>query len=385
LRAGHAEAKLIEAYRLVGQGRAREALRVVDALLAEYPNFRLALLLQGDLLAALTRPVQRFADVPESMLALRTKELDAFQQEALARLRALREPAPTDMVPREFVKLSTATRHAIAVDASRSRLYLFEHNQRGLKLIANYYVSLGLAGIAKRAEGDQRTPLGVYYITSNLDAKSLGDLYGTGALPINYPNELDKQRGRTGSGIWLHGMPSDTFARPVNATDGCVALANPDLDKLLATVAVASTPVLISPRIEWVKPEALVKPRTDFDQTLDAWRQARMSGDQNLLSLFYAKGFRTGGKDRGQFAGSSLSADAKPRKSKRADKSPPIDGEFSIKEASYLSWVDQQPHMIVTFAEVAKGARTGVIRRQYWQRDPSAPHGWIIYFEGIIG
>lgn len=389
VRAGYAEARLIEAYRLVGQGKARESLRVVDALLAEHPNFRLALLLQGDLLAALTRPVKRFADVPESMMALRAKELEAFQQEAMARLRAMRELPPANRVPKEFVRLSSTARHAIAVDASKSRLYLFEHNTKGLRLIAHYYVSLGLAGVAKRVEGDQRTPLGVYYITGNLDPKSLGDLYGSGALPINYPNQLDKQRGRTGSGIWLHGMPSDTFARPLNATDGCVALANPDLENLLATVASGTTPVLISPAIEWVQPETLSKPREEFDQVLEAWRKARIAGDASAVARFYARDFRTGGKDRGQFASNTPTTEPRlrnpSRQSSKTDTAIARDGEFSIKDVSYLSWVDQQPQMIVTFSELAKGARSGVIRRQYWQRDASAPNGWAIYYEGVIG
>jgi hypothetical protein len=399
LRAGRAEAQLIAAYKLVGSGRTRDALRAVDTLVAEHPNFRLALLLQGDLLAAQTRPLSRFADVPEPVAAARTKELEAFKAEALRRVDALREPPPDGRVPKEFVRLASSSRHAIAVDASRSRLYLFENQAKGIRVVANYYVSLGLAGTAKQVEGDQRTPLGVYFITSNLNPKSLGDLYGSGALPINYPNELDKHRGRTGSGIWLHGMPSDTFARPIQATDGCVALANPDLERLLTTVGVGTTPVLISQKLDWVEPQKLVDPRREFETVLEAWRQARIKGNESELQGFYMPGFRTGGKDRGQFARHLVSTEppALPARAIQVadsvrltrDRSPNDpehrSGEFQMRDLSVLSWFDQQPHMIVTFSEVVKGSKGATIRRQYWQRDPSAPKGWRIYFEGVIG
>jgi cyclophilin family peptidyl-prolyl cis-trans isomerase len=98
------------------------------------------------------------------------------------------------------------------VDASRSRLYLFENTPQGLRLVADYYASVGKLGIEKSVEGDQRTPLGVYFITSRLDPATLRDFYGAGALPLNYPNPLDQLRGKTGSGIWLHGTPPDQFS-----------------------------------------------------------------------------------------------------------------------------------------------------------------------------
>lgn len=397
IQAGQAEAKLIEAYKLVGAGRIREALGAVDALVAEHPNFKLALLLQGDLLAALTRPVGRFGDVSEPISAAKAKELEAFRQEALSRLQAFRDLPPPGRFPKEFLRLPPSSRHAIAVDAARSRLYLFENNPRGLRLVAHYYVSLGLAGIAKRVEGDQRTPLGVYFITGNLSPKGLGDLYGSGALPINYPNELDKRRGRTGSGIWLHGMPSDTFARPVNATDGCIALANPDLEKILTTVRPGTTPVLISRNLDWVTPEALTTPRSEFDAVIEAWRQARIKGDTTQLQRFYAPDFRSTGRDRGQFARHSVVMETtkvtnisdKPRRVSSQKTPDPqhqaVEGDFQMRDVSYLSWVDERAQMIVTFTEVARSGRQVNIRRQYWQREPNSANGWMIYFEGVIG
>jgi L,D-transpeptidase YnhG len=143
-----------------------------------------------------------------------------LREESRIRLKALRERPRPGSIQSQFLALSPRTRHAIAVDTSKSRLYLFENSTEGLKLIADYYISIGKSGIEKTLEGDQRTPLGVYYITSNLDPKSLKDFYGSGALPINYPNPLDVSRGKTGGGIWLHGTPPGQFSRAPKASDG---------------------------------------------------------------------------------------------------------------------------------------------------------------------
>ena len=112
--------------------------------------------------------------------------------------------------------------------------FAFERGwQRGidgaLKLQTDYYVSQGKLGVKKFREGDQKTPIGVYYVNGRIPGPKLPDFYGTGALPINYPNEWDRRNGRGGSGIWLHGTPSDNFSRPPLSSDGCVVLANPDL------------------------------------------------------------------------------------------------------------------------------------------------------------
>jgi lipoprotein-anchoring transpeptidase ErfK/SrfK len=249
---GNAENRLIETYRLIGAGQTREALLKAEKLVNDFPNFQLAQLVYGDLLAARSRPVRVVGDVPGSLAAVAAPALNELREESRIRLKALRERPPPDTIPSQFMSLSPRNKHAIAVDASRSRLYLFANTSDGLQLVADYYISVGKSGVEKSVEGDLRTPLGVYFITSNLNPKSLTDFYGSGALPISYPNVLDTKRGKTGSGIWLHGTPPDQFSRPPLATDGCVVLANPDLETLVRTVEVRTTPVVIAPRLEWV-------------------------------------------------------------------------------------------------------------------------------------
>lgn len=368
---GDAEARLIEVYRLIGQARGRHALAKAEALVEDHPNFQLAQLVYGDLLSAQTRPVRAIGDVSEAAAKSNSLLLAALRDESQLRMRALRERPPADTIPSQFLQLSAGTRHAIAIDTSRARLYLFENTAGGLKLLADYYVSVGKSGIEKGMEGDLRTPLGVYFVTSNLDPKSLKDFYGAGALPINYPNPYDARRGRTGSNIWLHGTPPEQFARAPQATDGCVVLANPDLQRIIKTVAIRSTPVVIAQSLSWVAPRSVQADGRRFTEALQAWRSAKAGGDISRITSFYTADFSSNGK---------ALADWTPVL--RAELGHARGRDIQIKDLSYLRWTDSAETMVVTFGEVIQGERIGLVKRQYWVRQDLQ---WKIFFEGVIG
>jgi L,D-transpeptidase YnhG len=370
-RDGEAESRLIEIYRLIGNAQSRQALQKAEELVRDHPNFQLAQLVYGDLLTAQQRPVKAFGDVPDSAARSGAQLLTELREESMLRMRALRERPPAGAIPAQFVQLSARNKHAIAIDTSRARLYLFENQPGGLKLIADYYISVGKSGIDKAVEGDLRTPLGVYYVTSNLDPKSLRDFYGAGALPINYPNPYDVRRGRTGSGIWLHGTPPNQFARPPKATDGCVVLANPDLHRIIRTVEVRTTPVVIANTLRWVPPQNVETDSRRFADVLQAWRAAKASGDLERMAAFYTPDFTVNGKTL---------ADWKPIWQVELGRARGKD--IQLKDLSYLRWTDSADTMVVTFGEVAVGARTGPVKRQYWVRTGAQ---WKIFFEGVIG
>jgi L,D-transpeptidase YnhG len=378
---GRAEARLIEIYQLIGNAQHREALKQAESLVRDHPNFQLAHLVHGDLLSQQARPVRRLGDVPDTQALAASAQLAALREESRRRLLALTERPPEGAVPAQFLTLAPQSRHAIAIDASRSRLYLFENlnSARGtpepdraprLKLLGDFYISVGLSGIEKAVEGDKRTPLGVYYITSTLNPADLPDLYGVGALPINYPNALDLQRGKTGSGIWLHGTPSEQFVRAPQASDGCVVLSNPDLQRVLGTVQIRTTPVVIAPTLQWVQPDALAGDRAQFEAVLEAWRQTRSAGRLAELKAFYSSRFMNQGRDLAQWW-PRVESELRTNGSR----------ELQMKDLSVLRWRDQEDTMVVTFGEVAAGQSRGVTKRQYWVREQDR---WTIFFEGTI-
>ena len=376
LRDGQAEARLMAGYKLVAEGRGREALAQAESLARDYPNFQLAQLAVGDLLMSRTRPLRHLGDVapePDSARSIQAAAaLAELRTESRQRVDAQRSRPPANAIPAQFLELSPRSRHAIAVDTSRSRLYLFENTPQGLRLVADYYASVGKLGIEKSVEGDQRTPLGVYFITSRLDPATLRDFYGAGALPLNYPNPLDQLRGKTGSGIWLHGTPPDQFSRAPQATDGCVALANPDLERLLRTVEPRTTPVVIARQLDWVAPHSVQAEHKAFEAVLDGWRNAKTAGDMQRLMAFYAPDFQGQRKTTLAQWATALHAETHALGGR----------EIELKDKAILRWTDSMDTMVVTFGEVASGSRTGPVKRQFWAR--RGKH-WQIIYEGVIG
>src|SRR5207237_10203165 len=153
------EGRLSAVFDAIEANRVDEAMRRVDALLRDYPNFRLAYLVRGDLLLARAQPLQTFGNVVKTVPQERVEDLRA---EALQRLRAQRQRPTDDRLPRYVLQLNPDQKHALVVDARRSRLYVYANDGGKPKLIADYYVTLGKNGIEKTREGDQKTPIGVY-------------------------------------------------------------------------------------------------------------------------------------------------------------------------------------------------------------------------------
>jgi L,D-peptidoglycan transpeptidase YkuD (ErfK/YbiS/YcfS/YnhG family) len=365
------EARLHEIYRLIGAARTHEALVKAQSLVRDVPNFQLAQLVYGDLLIARSAPLTGFGGAVSAATPEAGLQLEDLRREAQMRLQALQEQPPADALPRQFVALPRATRHAVAVDASRARLYLFQQGRAGLELAASHYVSLGRAGIHKSVEGDQRTPLGVYFITSRLFENQLKDFYGPGALPINYPNEYDRRQGRTGSRIWLHGVPRESYSRGPQTTDGCVVLANDDLERLLQQIEPIGTPVVIAERLEWVTPQAAAQERRAALDLLEGWRQAKSSADLPRLASYYSARFASGAGDLVQWL----------RDLEREVASFGV-RNTQLKDVSVLAWRDHSEILVVTFGEVRDGLRSGPVKRQYWGKEGGE---WKIFFEGVIG
>ena len=366
-----AEKRLIGVYELIGAGRYREALQKAEQLVKDVPHFQLAQLVYGDLLASRIHVVKTLGDVTPEAAASAGLTLGDLRQESQRRMEALRERPPANAIPSQFLKIAARSKHAIAVDASRSRMYLFENTPSGPRLLRDYYVSVGKAGVSKSVEGDQRTPLGVYYVTGLLNRKTLGDFYGSGALPINYPNMLDIRRSKSGRGIWLHGTPASQFARAPQATDGCLVISNPDLHHLSNTVEIQTTPIVVASKLNWVSPASLEPVSANFESMLREWLSAKTRGDWTQVQSFYAADFNSYGRNLSQWL-PELKAETARARSR----------QLQMKDLTLLSWIDNEEVMVVTFSELGRGATSGPLKRQYWVKIDKR---WKIFFEGVIG
>jgi len=281
----------------VSNKRLDAAVTEVDKIIGAYPNFRLAHLIKGDLLLARARPLTTVGNASGAARG----DLDDLRQEARARLTRMQQPRPVDLVPAYMVQMQPEQRHALVVDTARSTLYVFENHGGEAKYVTDYYVSIGKNGTDKYRVGDNKTPLGVYHVTGLLTRQKLSaaygksaELYGAGALPISYPNEWDRRKGRNGYGIWLHGVPFDTYSRPPRASNGCVALTNEDFAALSRSVQIGVTPVIIADSVDWVTPGAVRSLRKELAQQVEDWRSDWESRDTDRYLAHYSKTFSTG-------------------------------------------------------------------------------------------
>ena len=238
-----AEQKLLASLNDIQNLQLDTALSNISELEKEYPKYKLAQLIKADLLAAKTGQT----NLQKSVYEKNPKSVDRLLAEAEVRWQFSKESLKNNAHFDDFVLKTAHQKNIVLVSLQESRLYLFERNSKGkMERVADYYVTMGRKGSGKQKEGDNRTPIGVYHVVDLLPDSSLPDLYGVGALPLNYPNDWDKEHGKTGSGIWLHRVPSDTYIRAPKASRGCVVLNNTAMKRLLADYQLPySTPVLI--------------------------------------------------------------------------------------------------------------------------------------------
>ncbi|MBK4735720.1 L,D-transpeptidase family protein [Noviherbaspirillum pedocola] len=349
---------LIAVYKDLAASRLQDAMAKANALVKAYPNFQLGHLIRGDLLLMQTRKVERLGAVDGAP----PDALDNLREEAAARLKALYERPNPDAVPRAVLQLRRDQKNVLVVDASRSRLYVYENRGGELHFARDFYISQGKLGVDKRKEGDGKTPLGVYYITSRLAGARLPDFYGTGALPISYPNEWDRLHGRDGYGIWLHGTPASNYSRPPLSSDGCVVLTNPDLNQLYASVEVGKTPVVISRQMQFVSRKQLATERDAFAAVIEKWRGDVESLDAQRLRGNYSSSFRS---DHGEDADAWLSRFGQDLLRR------PGAVKLTVRDMSLFLYPGQDNLMVATFTQDAAIGkfRRSTRRRQYWARE----------------
>ncbi len=142
----------------------------------------------------------------------------------------------------------------VAIDTSTFQLQLFDHD---FTLLKSYPIGIGLNGVGKRAEGDCKTPIGVYTIVWKASVfykedggRPIADGIGyyaspnsylfshkEGAIPLwsdrygmdeavfmclNYPNVEDQSRGYTGDGIAIHATQLGGVG--MRASAGCIRM-----------------------------------------------------------------------------------------------------------------------------------------------------------------
>ena len=332
------------------------AIQNLKQLIKLNPDFKLARLIYADMLLAQSQAITDFGNISNASF----ERISSLRDEAQARWQYRQSPVDRDKIPASLIKLASKQKHVIVVDSSRSRLFLFK-NQDGVPiLVKDFYTTIGKNGTGKIIEGDQKTPVGVYFVTGFIEPEELPDLYGDGAFPLNYPNVWDQRHGRTGYGIWLHGTPSSTFSRPPKDSNGCVIVSNNDLNTLFPFIDKGHTPVVITESINWISKKDWKKYQSDYKNFVEQWRADWESRDVDLYLRHYSKEYSGLGKDYDSWV------DYKRRvnPSKKFIK-------VNLSNKSMFLYPGEEQLMIVTFVQdyTSDNFKRKFTKRQYWRME----------------
>jgi hypothetical protein len=118
----------------------------------------------------------------------------------------------------------------LVVDAGEHALWLCA----GAQQVRRFGVRLGVGGVGKRREGDDKVPLGVYGLGRPRASRAYGIF-----IPIGYPTEAQRRQGYTGGGVGVHGPDRRVrwlgrLTNSFDTTSGCVGLAT---DEEMAAIA----------------------------------------------------------------------------------------------------------------------------------------------------
>jgi len=181
--------------------------------------------------------------------------------------------------------------HALIVDKSQQRLFVWKVKDGEPSLVESYPCATGENEGDKWARGDMKTPEGVYFFCSVIDGRTLPPKYGMWAFTTDYPNFVDRRRGKNGDGIWLHGRDKPLGPKP--DSNGCVALENADLIKASRFVRLQGTPMILVDKMLMVPRSVIMEREREVRDFIEAWRQSWESQDLDRYMKHYCLNFQS--------------------------------------------------------------------------------------------
>ncbi len=174
----------------------------------------------------------------------------------------------------------------LTVNKDKGSLELYTpDSQKRFSLKKKYSALTGKNSGDKKREGDLKTPIGIYTFTEK--KKTVDQFYGPMAFVTSYPNLYDKIRGKSGDGIWIHGVPINGSRDPF--TRGCVAINNNDLMQLDKSINYTNTLLIIDSSL---KQGVNSNMYSIILAGLYKWKSAWINNDIDTYLSFYDPSFK---------------------------------------------------------------------------------------------
>ena len=267
-----------------------------------------------------------------------------------------------ERLPAYLIRLPASVTTIFVAETSTAAFHQFDRVAGGIDYRGSRDMSIGRQGAGKQREGDGRTPLGVYFVTDELDTRPLHEKYGITAFTLDYPNIWDLRQKRSGGGIWIHGVDPEGGTRPPRDTEGCISLANEDLAELAGEFLANTTPVVVTREIVWLDTEEVSLLRSELEKVVGQWTAAFASGDMHAYLSLYDEGFERWGMQRPEWLAFSMQTLGRQRISNASASDLLLLGD-PVEDELYLSRFR---------LSVDDGLRkTTSTKRLYWRRNKS--------------
>lgn len=180
-------------------------------------------------------------------------------------------------------------------DASTLTLYIKDKNNT-YKKAKEYSAYTGKLPGDKEHRGDLRTPIGIYTLVKKIE--KVDSFYGPMAFVTSYPNSYDKYKGKDGSGIWIHGLPTDQ--KRDSFTKGCIAINNNSIECLDRHIDIKKTLLIINQGA--IQTNISKKTLASLLAQLYKWRYTWVYSDvEKYLDFYDSKFVRFDGMDIKRF------------------------------------------------------------------------------------
>ncbi len=262
--------------------------------------------------------------------------------------------------PAYVLQLPDSVSSILIAETDTSTLHQYKPVPSGLEHGDVRYMSVGQDGVGKKRAGDRRTPLGIYFVSEQLDTSGLHEKYGPIAFPLDYPNAWDSVNDRTGDGIWIHGVANNGGRRPPLDTDGCIVLPNAELLDLQHYIDPLITPVIITRQVRLATIAQIVAIRNELSAALDNWVLSYRDGDWYGYLALYAEDFEYRGLDHDEWLAYRL----------RSVAARPITN-FTIDDVLLLADPEEENLFLSRFRQTIteRERMTVTTKRLYWRRN----------------
>lgn len=255
------------------------------------------------------------------------------------------KPYASEMNTDAILDYQEKSPYILLVDKSDHKLYLLKYENNRPVIVKVFECKTGKNTGDKQERGDHKTPEGVYFPIEKYTRQQIVDhvgkenayQYGELAFVTNFPNQIDRVRGKNGGGIWLHGTDEPFESTPSLDTRGCVVTTNETIKTLSPYIVLDRTPMIVVDKLNIVPRSEIESERNAVLSRIEQWRSAWSEKQINEYIMYYSPLFSSQGLNREQW------------KVRKADLAK-INGTLRISFGNF-SILKQKDGMIVRFTQ----------------------------------